>query len=124
MGTPHPIGKNELREIVEYHLLKYANDFAERLAGNPVREDVYQEVEAIMTALDSYAIEAGKRAELKGRIAENQVYLDRINGWKPKPGELSLGSAGASIELSGWKSTFEDRLAQLQRIEKEGSDVR
>lgn len=51
------------------------------------------------------------------RIDENQMYLDRINNWKPKLGQLtaaSFGSAGAALTESAWKHAFEDRLANLK----------
>lgn len=66
--------------------------------------------------------QAVKRAEIEARIDENQMYLDRINNFKPQPGEVttaSFGSAGAAMELSGWKHGFEDRIAYLKTNSKE-----
>lgn len=65
-----------------------------------------------------------KRIRLEAKIEENQTYLDRINNWKPKPGQLTtahFGSAGAGMETSGWKHAFEDRIKKLNSLNsKEG----
>lgn len=59
---------------------------------------------------------------VKARIEENQAYLDRINNYKPEPGVLtaeSFGRFGAAIETTGWKHTFESRIAALQNQAEE-----
>lgn len=54
------------------------------------------------------------------RIDENQRRLDKIIAWenrKPVPGELtsaSFGSAGAGMEVAGFKRSFEERIAELK----------
>jgi len=60
---------------------------------------------------------AQQKAVLEGQIEENQKRLDRINNYNPKPGELtaaSFGSAGAAMETTGWKHSFENRIAELK----------
>lgn len=48
------------------------------------------------------------------KIAENQMYLDRINNYKPDPNAISFGSASGAMEVQGFKGAFEDRIKQLK----------
>jgi hypothetical protein len=59
------------------------------------------------------------RTAIEARLDENQILLDRINDWNPEPGQLTaanFGSAGAGLETAGWKSNFEERIAQLDQL--------
>ncbi|MDQ2906871.1 MAG: hypothetical protein M3Y81_25460 [Chloroflexota bacterium] len=60
-------------------------------------------------------------AEITARIDENQIRLDRINNWKPQPGQLttaSFGSASGAMETASLKHSLEDRIADLQRLQQ------
>lgn len=62
----------------------------------------------------------------EARIEENQIRLDKIIEWenrKPIPGELttaSFGSASGAMEVAGFKSSFETRIATLKAEKKQG----
>lgn len=84
------------------------------LAGSLVdpKITVEQATEQILTLLD--------KEIQKARISENQMHLDKINNFKPKPGQMTsanFGSASGAIETAGWKNGFEDRIKQLEKGE-------
>lgn len=73
----------------------------------------------LLLHLYGHHLEAAKR---EAQIAENQMYLDRINNFKPKPGQLTsanFGSASGAFETASWKHAFEDRIAHLSPIKQE-----
>jgi len=52
------------------------------------------------------------------RIDENQIRLDRINNFKPQPGQLtsaSFGRAGAGMEVASLKRSLEERIAEIEK---------
>lgn len=95
--------KSKIRDLAEI-LWQFHND---RLADPSINE-MKPYIEPILDLIQE---------EVRlGRVAENQTHLDRINNYKPKPGQLttaSFGSAGASMEIAGWKRAFEERIAHL-----------
>lgn len=65
-------------------------------------------------------------AVIEARIDENQIRLDRINNFRPKPGQLTsanFGSAGAAMEISGLKNSLEERIQEL-KLSKPSSEVK
>ena|SRR3990167_5960927 len=54
-------------------------------------------------------------AQRSAKLEENQIYLDRINNYKPDPSAPSFGRASGAIETAGWKRAFEGRISELKK---------
>lgn len=92
--TVPSIPEDELRKVVVAHMLKYGNDFAERLQDKNITEDVDEEVATIMAAIRQYAA--------KERLDE----LDSV--------QFGLGRYESLTNISGEILSIDERIKQLK----------